>query len=103
MKNGLLFQGIHRPPKGTALTIELLKPATVYFFFHHKVNGGYSEIFSNLKNWEKCPSAPQYDIYNGDHGLEMIMYKMVAEKGIHKIPPTTKNRACFSIVFQQNE
>jgi len=30
---GLLFQGIHRPPKGTAIEFELLTPATIYFFF----------------------------------------------------------------------
>lgn len=103
MEKGILFQGIHRPPKGTEIQIELLKPATIYFFFHETANGGYSEIFSNLKQWKKSISAPQYDIYNGSHGLKMIMYKMVAKKGIYVIPPTQADRACFSIVFKSVE
>ena len=96
---GLLFQGIHRPPKGTALKIELLEPATIYFFFHHTVDGGYTKIFKTLNSWKKCNTAPQYDIDNGDHGLKMTMYKMEANKGIYHIPPTQEDRACFNIVF----
>jgi hypothetical protein len=33
LENGLLFQGIHRPVKGTSITIEIFRPATIYFFF----------------------------------------------------------------------
>ncbi len=101
LNNALLLQGVHRPPKGTALEIELLKPATVYFFFHHKADGGYSKIFANLINWERCDYAPQYDTNNEGDGLKMIMYKMVAEKGIYKIPSTTEDGACFNIAFKQ--
>lgn len=100
LENGILFQGIHRPPKGTIIQIELLKPGIIYFFFHETVNGGYAEIFPNLKQWEKSISAPQYDIYNGSHGLKMIMYKMVAKEGIYILPPTQVDKACFSIVFK---
>ena len=98
--NGLLFQGIHRPSKGTAIKFELLLPTTVYFFFHNEVDGGYSEIFTSFNNWERSDVFPQYDIHNGDHGLKMVMYKLEAEPGTYHIPPTTKDRACFSIVFQ---
>ena len=99
--NGLLFQGIHRSPLGTTITIELIKPSKIYFFFHNKFDGGYSEIFANLNNWKKSNDAPQYDIYNSSHGLKMIMYEFNAEPGIYKIPPTTKEDACFSIVIQK--
>jgi len=97
--NGVLFQGIHRPPTGTAVTIELLVPATIYFFFHYKVDGGYAEIFQKMENWERCDTAPQYDIHNGDHGLNMIMYRREAVAGTYAIPPTEEYRACFSFVI----
>ena len=74
--NGLLFQGIHR---------------------------GYTEIFSKLKGWKRTKEAPQYDIHNGGHGLKMVMYQMDAKAGTYEIPPTTKDRACFNIVFQTGE
>lgn len=97
---GILFQGIHRPPKGTELKIELLSPAIIYFFFHRNVDGGYNKIFNSLEGWEKCKEAPKYDIYNGTHGHDMVMYKMIADQGLYTIPPTTKDKACFSIVFK---
>jgi len=97
---GLLFQGIHRPRKNTTIKLEILSPMIIYFFFHHKVDGGYSKIFSSLDNWILCNKAPQYDINNGDHGLKMIMYSRTVKKGIYYIPKTTKDRACFSIVFK---
>jgi len=97
--NGLLFQGIHRPPAGTAVTMELLVPATIYFFFHYKVHGGYAGIFERMEGWERCDTAPQYDIHNGDHGLRMIMYRREAPAGTYAIPPTEEYRACFSFVI----
>ena len=100
LKNGILFQGIHRPRKGTTLKIELFQPATINFFFHYDQDGGYSKIFSTLEEWQRSNDAPQYDIHKGDHGLRMIMYKMKANKGTYIIPATTKDRACFSIVFK---
>jgi hypothetical protein len=100
LKGGLIFQGIHRPPKGTSLRIELLKPATIYFFFHSKTNGGYNKIFEQLPEWKLSKDAPQYDIHNGNHGLRMTMYRLVAQPGIIEIPATTKDKACFNMVFQ---
>ena len=47
LMNGLLFQGIHQPPKGMSLKIKLLSPAKIYICFHHTVDGGYTEILSN--------------------------------------------------------
>lgn len=98
---GMLFQGIHRPPKGTVVSMEILKPTTVSFFFHSRVDGGYSQIFEQLDGWKKISPAPQYDIYNGDHGLDMTLYQLDASPGFITIPATTKDRACFSIVFQE--
>ena len=103
LENGLLYQGLHRPEKGTTLTITLFKPATIYFFFHSKVDGGYSEIFKELKEWRRVYDTPKYDIKNGDHGLNMTMYKLYADKGTYQIPSTIKNRACFNIVFKFNQ
>ncbi len=100
---GLLFQGTHRPPKGTAIELELLTPATIYFFFHHQVDGGYSKIFERLKSWKRSGEFPQYDIHNGEHGLKMVMYQLEANVGTYYIPPTTKERACFSTLFQTGE
>jgi hypothetical protein len=100
--NGFLFQGVHRPPKGTIVTIELFFPAKIFFFFHHSVDGGYSEIFKKLQNWERSPTAPQYDIHDGTHGLKMIMYQLEATTGTYIIPPTTKEKACFNIVIKVN-
>jgi hypothetical protein len=98
---GLLFQGIHRPPGGTSIEFELLSPATVYFFFHDKVDGGYSSIFEALPRWRRCDVFPQYDIHNGDHGLKMVMYQLEAGPGLYSIPPASEDRACFNIVFQK--
>jgi len=100
LKGGLLFQGIHRPEKGTTVSIELLKPATLYFFFHDETDGGYTRIFENLPRWRRLVTAPQYDIHNGKHGLQMTMFALEAEPGLIEIPPTTKDRACFSFVIQ---
>ena len=100
MHGGFLFQGIHRPPMGTVIVMEVLKPTTISFFFHSKVDGGYSQIFENLDGWEKMDTAPQYDIHNGNHGLDMTLYQKNAQPGIYSIPATTKDRACFSVVFQ---
>ena len=100
LEGGLLFQGIHRPPKGTVVTLELVTPTTVYFFFHSEIDGGYTRIFENLKDWKKTDPTPKYDIHNGDHGLKMTMFELKAQPGTIVIPATTKDRACFSIVFQ---
>lgn len=101
LSSGFLFQGIHRPPKGTIVVMDIVKPTTVSFFFHSSVDGGYSQIFEHLDGWEKISPAPQYDIHNGDHGLDMTLYQLDALPGIISIPATTKDRACFSIVFQE--
>lgn len=100
IENGILYQGIHRPVKGTSINIQLLEPADIYFFFHTNVDGGYTEIFRNLNGWEECYDTPKYDINNGDHGWKMKMYKLSAEKGNYQIPATTKERACFNMVFK---
>ena len=100
LENGLLFQGIHRPVKGTSIKIELLQPAIIYFFFQNSWDGGYAEIFPKRQEWIKCADSPQYDIHNGDHGLQMTMYKLKADKGNYQIPSTTAENACFNIVFQ---
>ena len=100
---GLLFQGIHRPPKNYVVDIELLSPATIYFFFHNTANGDYNKIFESLNNWELCEEFPKYDIHNGEHGLTMIMYKCEAKIGKITIPSTRRKKACFNIVFQSKE
>jgi hypothetical protein len=99
LKGGLLFQGIHRLPRGTSMEITLEQPTWIYFFFHRTVDGGYGEIFSSLQGWERCPEAPRYDIHNGDHGHHMVMYRMKAGRGTVVIPCSTKERACFNMVF----
>lgn len=100
MEGGLLFQGIHRPPEGTELTIKLERAAEVYFFFHETVDGGYGDIFRALPNWTPVSPAPQYDLRGGDHGKHMLAFRANLEPGTHTIPATTKARACFSLVFQ---
>ncbi|WP_067149713.1 hypothetical protein [Pseudotamlana agarivorans] len=100
LEGGIIFQGIHRPKKGLSIKIELFKPALVFFFFHHSVDGGYTEIFKSLGGWSLYEDTPKYDIHNGDHGLNMIMYKLDATKGTYYIPPTLKDKACFNIVFK---
>lgn len=97
--NGLLFRGTHRVPAGTGIKITLLEPALIYFFFHPSADGGYTNIFLDLKDWEVCDTAPQYDIKNGTHGLKMTMYYLKAEPGTYVIPATTKDNACFNMVF----
>lgn len=99
MLGGLLFQGIHRPPAGTAVEFEMFAPARVYFFFHYTVDGGYTQIMQSLPEWKLIEKAPQYDIHNGEHGLRMTMYTLDAEPGVYRIPPTTRPRACYNIVF----
>lgn len=58
-EGGILFQGIHRPPAGTGITLKLLAPATLYFFFHDKVHGGYDRIFAGLESWQACDDFPK--------------------------------------------
>jgi hypothetical protein len=99
LMNGFLFQGIHRPPKGTVIEFELKSRARVYFFFSCERDGGYTTIFARLKNWKRCAVFPQYDIHNGDHGLKMVMYQLDADAGTYSIPPTIEDKACFSMVF----
>ncbi len=100
MEGGLLYQGIHRPPKGTKIKLAIKQPTTVYFFFHDNFDGGYTKIFKDLHNWKQIPVAPKYDVNNGTHGLSMIVFKADLEKGVHVIPETTKDKACFSIVVK---
>lgn len=101
---GLLFQGIHRPPKGTSVSFELREPATVYVFFHPVFDGGYGRIFEELTRegaWRRSPDFPQYDTLRGKkHGLKMVMFERDAGPGTWAIPPTTAARGCFSLVFQ---
>ena len=100
LNGGILYQGMHRPVKGTIVSIELFEPADIFFFFHHTVDGGYTEIFKNEIDWQECFDNPKYDVYNGDHGKYMKMFKLSSEAGKFEIPATTKDRACFSIVFK---
>jgi hypothetical protein len=99
LTGGLLYQGIHRPPRGLRVTLALQKPARVYFFFHDRYDGGYTQIFSQMTNWERRPKAPQYDLAGGAHGKSMLLFAADLQAGTHVIPSTTKSRACFSIVF----
>ena len=97
---GLLFQGIHRAPKGTKLHFDLLEAATVSVFFHPEKDGGWSEAFAKLPEWQRCESFPQYDIHNGKHGLTMIMHRLEAAPGRYELPETTEDQGCFNLVFQ---
>lgn len=103
LMEGVLYQGLHRPPAGTTVSINVKQLSDVYFFFHHTVDGGYGEIFSRLEGWNKMPVAPQYDIKSKrGHGLKMFMYHLKAEPGVeYHIPATTADRACFNIVFKR--
>lgn len=86
--NGFLFQGIHRPGKGTKVEFDLLSPAKVYFFFHEGGDRSYSAIFAKLDGWKRCASFPQYDIHNGDHGLKMVSTSSrLARELIRFLPP----------------
>jgi len=101
--NGLLFQGIHEVPKGTVIKFNLLTPATVYFIGCAGADGGFSSILEKLPNWSRSSAFPQYDIYNGKHGLFMNMYRYDADIGLHSIPASTENGACFNMVFQNTD
>tara|TARA_B100001559_G_C16435368_1_gene591772 strand:+ start:217 stop:654 length:438 start_codon:yes stop_codon:yes gene_type:complete len=98
---GVLLQNVHRLEKSTQIKFQCKEECTVYFFFHSVVDGGYSKIFEELTNWEKCEYFPKYDIKNPNgHGLTMDMYKTkIAPNEEIIIPPTTKERACCNIVF----
>lgn len=97
---GLLFQGIHRAPAGTKLHFDLLEPATVFVFFHPDKDGGWSEAFAQLPEWQRCETFPQYDIHNGKHGRMMIMHRLEAVPGRFELPGTTEDQGCFNLVFQ---
>lgn len=97
---GALLQGVHRPPAGTRVTFELAASARVYVFFHATVDGGFGAAFAALDGWRRQPSAPQYDIHNGDHGHRMVMYARDFGPGRHALPATTADRGCFNVVVQ---
>jgi len=101
LRGGTLFRSIHEVPKGTTIRFKILSPSQVYFFFCHGQDGGYSEIFELLPGWKRREDFPQYDIYNGSHGLIMTMFSFNAAPGIYEIPETTKKGACFNIVFRE--
>lgn len=105
LMEGVLYQGLHRPPAGTKISISVQQPTEVYFFFHHTVDGGYGKIFPELDGWQKMLVAPQYDIKSKrGHGLKMFMYHLKAEPGMnYRIPATTADRACFNIVFKRQK
>lgn len=100
LEGGLLFQGIHRQPAGTSISFNVNKTGMAYFFFHIRKHGGYKALFEDLPGWERCEEAPQYDIHNGHHGLEMLMYKQSVESGTYSIPTSTEDLGCFNMVFQ---
>lgn len=100
IEDGVLFQGIHRTPINTELEIELKVPAKVYLFFHVNYDGGLNQGLKQNPDWKRCDDAPKYDIFNGDHGKNMIMYVMDGKIGTYALGATTKDRACFNIVFK---
>ena len=101
--DGLLFQGIHRAPKGLNITIKVKTFLKIYFIFHKEKDGGYVKIFKNLSNWKLCNLKLQYDIKHLDHGKKLLIYEYEAKEGeIISIPPTIKKNACFNILFQSN-
>ena len=102
INNGLLFRSVHEAPKGTVVKFELLSPARVFFFFCRNQDGGYSDIFESLPKWKKSNRFPQYDIYQGSHGLVMSMFYLEADVGLYTLPATTKDNACFNIVFKKH-
>ncbi len=97
---GVLLQGAHRPPRGTRVTVDLAAQARVFVFFHVTVDGGLGAAFATLDGWQRQPTAPQYDVRNGDHGHRMVMYARDFEPGRHGLPATTADRGCFSVVVQ---
>lgn len=99
LNGGYLFQGIHRTPKGTSIKIEVFQPCRIYFIFNSRVDGGYSAIFKNLKEWELCEVAPQYDLQHGDHGENMTMYRLIPVAGTYVVPSSTGEDGCISIVY----
>lgn len=100
---GILFQGIHRPPAGTVVEFTLRRPAMVFVFFHAETDGGYGKIFDALDGWHRSARTPQYDVAHGTHGLKMVMYQRSMTPGRYQIPATTRDRGCFSIVFQEQD
>jgi len=100
ISDGILFRTNHEVPKGTTVQFELLSPAEVYLILCHDQDGGYLELIEQLSIWKKQDQFPQYDIYNGMHGMRMDMYLLYAEPGVYKLPVTIKEDACFNIVFK---
>ncbi len=98
--DGLLFQGLHRPPAGMSIRIELARSATLWFFFHPTADGGYGELFAGLPDWTRDEEFPRYDLAHGDHGRLMVMYRRETAIGQVSIPPTTRDKACFGLVVR---
>ncbi len=110
IEGGLLFQPIHRIPKGTSIKLKVHHPHTIYFIFHNGCDGNYTNIFKNLDGWELCDTAPQYDInctWDPEHGLYMTMYKLDAKPGEYIIPPgedgVAADWACWNLVFLKED
>tara|TARA_R100000664_G_C2725873_1_gene117873 strand:+ start:465 stop:977 length:513 start_codon:yes stop_codon:yes gene_type:complete len=106
LEGGILFQPIHRIPKGTSIELNVHNPVKIYFIFHNGCDGNYTNIFKKLEGWELCNTAPQYDInctWDPEHGLYMTMYKLIAKPGTYVIPPgengVAADWACWNLVF----
>jgi len=106
LEGGYLYQPVHRIPENTKISFDVKKPTDVYVFFHVTCDGMFTETFKEMKNWELCSSAPQYDIDNPNgHGLKMLMYKLDAKIGTYDLPiikynQKHKSMLCFNIVFK---
>ena len=101
LEGGLLYQTAHRIMSGTGIQIKTHKAMTLYFIFHARYDGDYTNIFEDLHDWKICDTAPQYDVntnYLDRHGEDQKMYKLEAKKNTtYSIPKSgdSKNGATW--------
>ena len=106
LEGGYLYQPVHRVPENTKISFDVKEPTDIYVFFHNTCDGMFTDTFQEMKDWELCSSAPQYDTQNSNgHGLKMLMYKLEAQPGNYDLPTVQfnqehKSMLCFNIVFK---
>lgn len=99
---------MHRAPKGTKFTIDVLAPTTLWVCFYPgtKYSGGYDQIFKGLDDWEACEEILHYhnSPKTGKDGKRMIRYRCdVQDAGKVEIPATTSENGVMAIVIKAME
>lgn len=97
LRDGFVFQGIHRVPADTTFTLTVHAPTTIWLAFLPRLDGGWGRSLG--EDWTKLDLTLSYQNPN----KKMIIYRMDAQPGQVVLPRTTADRVCMALVFKPAE